>query len=196
MKILFLGYEQSPVLDFLRTQGEVTNVSPTGEIPSVVCDCLVSYGYRKLVSHAVLGQYPNRAVNLHISLLPWNAGADPNFWSWWDNTPKGVSIIEMVDKLDAGRIYVQKEIIFSEDETLTSSYWKLRAEIENLFIETWATIWSITPQNQIGKESFHSVADLIALKDKIKAEHGVSIGLDMSISRLQKLGEQVKSSSE
>jgi methionyl-tRNA formyltransferase len=166
MKILFLGYEESPVLDFLKTQGEVTSVPPKGEIPQVACDCLISYGYRRIVSHEVLARYPNRAVNLHISMLPWNKGADPNFWSWWNDTPKGVSIIEMVDKLDEGRIYAQKEVTFSDNETIFSSYWKLRREIEKLFIELWPTIWTITPKEQIGEGSYHTVADLVKLSEQ------------------------------
>ncbi len=189
MKILFLGYEESPVLDFLRTQGEVTNVSPTGEIPNVTCDYLVSYGYRKIVSNSVLAQYPNRSVNLHISYLPWNKGADPNFWSWWDNTPKGVSIIEMTDKLDEGRIYAQREILFSDDETLASSYWKLRKEMENLFIETWPTLWTISPSEQVGEGSNHRVADLEALKERLRTANGVEINWDLPLSSFKELHE-------
>ncbi len=190
MKILFLGYEESPVLDFLKTQGEVVSVSPTGELPPVTCDYLVSYGYRKIVPHGVLAQYPNRAVNLHISMLPWNKGADPNFWSWWDNTPKGVSLIEMTDKLDEGRIYAQEEVAFGDDETLTSSYGKLRREMERLFIQTWPTLWTIVPREQTGTGSNHRVADLEALKEKIRTTKGVEITWDMPVSSIQKLREQ------
>jgi len=189
MKILFLGYEESPVLDFLKTQGEVISVSPTGELPPVTCDYLVSYGYRKIVPHEVLAHYPNRSVNLHISLLPWNKGADPNFWSWWDNTPKGVSLIEMTDKLDEGRIYAQEEVAFSDDETLTSSYGKLRQEMERLFIRTWPTLSTIVPREQTGAGSNHRVADLEALKEKIRTANGVEITWDMPVSSIQKLRE-------
>ena len=189
MKILFLGYEKSSVLDFLRTQGDVTSVSPMGEIPTGACDCLVSYGYRRIVPHTVLEQYPHSAVNLHISLLPWNKGADPNFWSWWDNTKKGVSIIGMTDKLDEGDIYAQKEVAFSDEETLTSSYWKLRTEIERLFIESWPTLWTIPPQKQVGTGSNHRVSDLDTLKERLKAASGVEIDWDTPVSSFHKLHE-------
>lgn len=159
MKYLFLGYKESPVLDFLRTQGEVVNVSPTGGIPDIQYDYLISYGYRRIVKPDVLARYPNRAVNLHISYLPWNKGADPNFWSWKENTPKGVSIIEMTDKLDEGRIYFQKEVTFGENETLATSYQKLRDEMDALFIEKWPLLWNTTPNPQNGKGSYHTVAD-------------------------------------
>ena len=51
-------------------------------------------------------------INLHISYLPYNKGAHPNFWSWVKNTPKGVSIHLISEKIDAGDIIFQKKLIF------------------------------------------------------------------------------------
>ncbi|HUX61123.1 MAG TPA: formyltransferase family protein, partial [Ignavibacteriaceae bacterium] len=55
-------------------------------------DFIVSYGYRNIIGKPVLDKFQGRAINLHISYLPWNRGADPNLWSFFDNTPKGVTI--------------------------------------------------------------------------------------------------------
>lgn len=93
MRVLFLGPDDSPLLDWLRDRGEC--VLQTAEEVSAdrvkdrSFDFLVSYGYRHIIRQAVLDHFPDRAVNLHISYLPWNRGADPNLWSFFDDTPKG-----------------------------------------------------------------------------------------------------------
>ena len=71
---------------------------------------MVSYGYRKIVLADVIDKMAGEIINLHISYLPWNRGANPNFWSFIDDTPKGVTIHEMSADLDKGRILCQKEL--------------------------------------------------------------------------------------
>jgi methionyl-tRNA formyltransferase len=65
--------------------------------------------------------------------LPWNKGADPNFWSWFDATPKGVSIHWMTPSLDKGEIVSQQLIDLDENVTLRESYDYLSESIEDLF---------------------------------------------------------------
>lgn len=115
-----------------RTEGPIT--------PSQAArhDMLVSYGYRHVLKPDVLAACP--AVNLHISYLPWNRGADPNLWSWVDGTPKGVTIHVMDEGVDTGPILVQRAVSFYPDETLTSSYHRLCADIEDLFATHWPLI--------------------------------------------------------
>ncbi len=45
-------------------------------------DFIVIYGYRNIIKKPIIDQLKGRIVNLHISLLPWNRGADPNIWSF------------------------------------------------------------------------------------------------------------------
>ena len=63
----------------------------TGDLLSGV-DCIVSFGYRHLLRSDSIAAVGGNAVNLHISMLPWNRGADPNLWSWLENTPRGASM--------------------------------------------------------------------------------------------------------
>ena len=44
-----------------------------------------------------------------MSYLPWNRGADPNFWSILEDTPKGVTIHIMDESIDTGDILYQKD---------------------------------------------------------------------------------------
>jgi methionyl-tRNA formyltransferase len=125
-------------------------------------DLLVSFGYRHIVRQPVLDAFEGRVVNLHISLLPWNRGADPNFWSWFDSTPKGVTMHLMDSGLDTGAILVQRELDMSASETLSSSYEILQSAIEDLFGENLDALLSgeLTPQAQTPDSgSFHRSID-------------------------------------
>src|SRR3954447_21138388 len=72
-------------------------------------EAIVSFGHRHIVPAEVLDALDGRALNLHISLLPWNRGSDPNLWSWLENTPKGVTVHWMTAALDRGDIAGQRQ---------------------------------------------------------------------------------------
>ncbi len=131
---------------------------------------IVSYNYKHIVPADVLEYMHGRAVNLHVSLLPYNRGSSPNFFSFLDNTPKGVTIHEMTAGLDKGRILCQKELVFDEEqETFASSYNKLQQEIMELFKENWEAIHACKcegfwPQD---KGTYHTMKEL----EEFRAEH-------------------------
>jgi len=134
MKILFLGAPDSPVFLWLKQQGEDVHSTLDKITVDYVLEnkfnFLISYGYRYVLKKEILDLFPNRAINLHISYLPYNRGSDPNFWSFIDGTPKGVTIHYLDEGVDTGDIIVQKEVVFDslETETLASSYQKLHTE--------------------------------------------------------------------
>ena len=77
---------------------------------------VISFNYRHLIPQEVLSLLPGRVINLHTSLLPYNRGSSPNFFSFLEDTPKGVTI-HLVDKgLDTGDILCQREISFDEEK--------------------------------------------------------------------------------
>lgn len=166
-KILFLGPSDSPVFVWLQKNGE--NVFSTVDKITVEYilengfNFLISYGYRWILRKEILDLFPKRAINMHISYLPYNRGADPNFWSFIEGTPKGVSIHYLDEGVDTGDIIVQKEVSFDslDTETLASSYQKLQVEIQNLFFQHWVLIKSQkcdrTPQ--VGTGTTHRVKD-------------------------------------
>lgn len=101
-------------------------------------DFCVSYGYRHILRQPILDLFPDRIVNLHISYLPLNRGADPNLWSLLSQTTSGVTVHHMDAGVDTGDIIAQREVPFDmESETLASSYNFLRREIEDLFMDLW-----------------------------------------------------------
>lgn len=134
-------------------------------------DFLVSYNYRYILKEQILNRFPvHRAINLHISYLPWNRGSDPNFWSFFDRTPNGVTIHLLDPGVDTGPVLLQKRVDFDRDrETLSSSYQRLHSEIQTLFIENWDRIrtGSLPPRPQSPGGSLHLSREFKRVKDKI-----------------------------
>ena len=162
-KILWLGPKKPELADWLETQGWLVfdtegALSPEYPILEEV-DWLISYGYRHIIRPDVLALFPNRALNLHISYLPWNRGADPNLWSFLEDSPKGVTIHLIDEGLDTGPVLAQREVVFGPGHTLGTSYKLLCLEIESLFMETWPLIaqGQIEAKMQTGEGSFHKV---------------------------------------
>lgn len=142
MNILYLGPPRQGMIEFLKSFGD--QIHPFEEKLSDAVlegvDFLVSYGYPFIIPTDVLLRFPRRAINLHISYLPWNRGADPNLWSFLEDTPKGVTIHYIDTGLDTGDILAQRKIAVRPDDTLRTSYQRLADEIEALFKETWPEI--------------------------------------------------------
>ena len=143
MKLLLLGKFCPQILDFISSVGdqyEITenNINSNTDIIKGI-DFVVSYGYRHILKKALLDNFFNRAINIHISLLPWNRGAEPNLWSFLENTPRGVTIHYIDNGIDTGHILVQQEVKFVLDETLTlkTSYNKLNEVANELFKKYW-----------------------------------------------------------
>jgi methionyl-tRNA formyltransferase len=185
MRILFLGPAGSPILAFLEsTEASVVRATdPLGQafLDSTAADFLVSYGYRHILRQDVLDRFPERAVNLHISLLPWNRGADPNTWSFADDTPKGVTIHRIDAGVDTGEILFQARVQHARTDTLATSYQRLAATIEELFFEHWPAIrdGSCTPTAQHGGGTLHR------MRDKEQLAHLLSAGYDTKAAILE-----------
>lgn len=129
---------------------------------------IVSYNYRHIIPGDVLDYMKGKAVNLHTSYLPYNRGSSPNFFSFLDNTPKGVTIHEMTAALDKGRILCQKELQFDEEtETFASTYDKLQAAICELFKANWNEIKSGAIEGFLPTEegTYHTMKELYAFME-------------------------------
>lgn len=168
MNILFLGPECSAIQAALEQRGHYFFRTEEHVSPEFIMkrnfNFAISYRYRKIIKKDVIEILNGRLVNLHISLLPWNKGADPNLWSWLENTPKGVTIHKIDEGLDTGDILLQQQVFFDEEkETLRTSYNKLSHTIENLLINNIDEILasSIISKQQEGKGTLHLSKDKI-----------------------------------
>jgi methionyl-tRNA formyltransferase len=133
----------------------------TGFMSALRIEYVVSYGFQHILPRDIIKRLDGRIVNLHISALPWNRGIAPNFWSFFDDTPKGVTIHLIDASVDTGDILAQRRIKFGGRETLATSYERLRTEIEALFDAVWRDIraGTISPVKQIGGGSYHCRRD-------------------------------------
>jgi methionyl-tRNA formyltransferase len=195
MKILFLTNNaiSEPLIEWLREREDVTVVEhklAPEDVAKLGSDLIVSYSYRHILKRAVLDTLPGRFINLHISLLPFNRGADPNAWSYLDGTPPGVTIHEIDEGIDTGPILLQQAVPIDESgETLASSYRRLHEAIQALFMSRWEHLraGSIVgqPQREVG--TFHLTADFAGLKERLLGVEGWDVPLPILRERYRRL---------
>lgn len=139
---------------------------------------VVSFNYKHIVPADVIAYMKGRIVNLHTSYLPYNKGAAPNFFSFYEDTPKGVTIHKMAAGLDEGDILLQKEVpMRAEEETFSSSYDKLMIAISELFFENWDALkkGEITAIKQTAVGTFHRSAELKTIRETVDFYWGENI---------------------
>ncbi len=76
-------------------------------------DLVITFNYRHILKKTILRNLKRPAINLHIAYLPFNRGCHPNFWSFIEDSPKGVTIHEINKGIDTGPIIYQKKVIFN-----------------------------------------------------------------------------------
>ncbi len=182
--IVFLGREDSPVLAHLReVEDDVLALGPSEPFDPAATGAsfAVSHGYRLILRPLVIEQLPERLVNLHIALLPYNRGADPTLWSVLESTPAGATIHHIDAGVDTGDIIAQREVALADDDTLATAYAKLQDAMAELFREQWPVIraGAAARRPQPPGGSVHRVADRAAV------EHLLTAGWDTPIRTLR-----------
>ena len=165
VKILYLTNPKAENLnqlpEFMRKYGDLVEIYydkiNSSFLEKSKPEFIVSDRYPFLFSEDVMRILNGNIVNLHSSFLPWNKGYHSNFWSIYHDTPKG-NTIHYVDKgIDTGDIAFQSEIFFSDEDTLKTTYYKLRANMVNLFFLNWLHIRNkkVKRKKQTEKGSIH-----------------------------------------
>jgi methionyl-tRNA formyltransferase len=170
MKILYLGKFRERMINFIESFNDVVFCEESDNFLKQDLseyDFIISYGCRHIIPKRITDEFKGRAINLHISYLPYNRGSDPNLWSFIEDTPKGVTIHYVDEGLDTGDIIFQEEVTYTKTDTLSSTYNRLAETIEKLFMGNWENIkkGNVTPIKQSGKGSYHKS------KDKKEIEH-------------------------
>jgi len=164
-QILFLGYsrKETQLISRIEEKGKKV-IHSSGKISwEDEFDLIICFGYRHIINKEQICKSSGPIINLHVSYLPWNKGAHPNFWSHYECTPSGVTIHEIDSGIDTGNIIYQRYVNFKEKEdTFALTYKRLLFEIEDLFNKNIDSIlsknWNSKPQRRIG--TTHKVADL------------------------------------
>ncbi|PIR39921.1 MAG: formyl transferase [Alphaproteobacteria bacterium CG11_big_fil_rev_8_21_14_0_20_39_49] len=166
-RILLLAPLSTPLNKILREAGNDVICTESESARTLIktsdYDFLISYGYRYILTKDELSFFNKKnAINLHISYLPFNRGADPNFWALFDGTQSGVTIHYLNEGIDTGDIIVQRKVEFDlEHDTLSSSYNKLHDEMVNMFKENMDSILSgkCFSTKQSYKGTYHNSKD-------------------------------------
>lgn len=163
--ILFLGYDkkQCSIISFLERKGYLVENKKTKLSQITNHDFIISFGYKHIIEKEILEKLKIPVINLHISYLPWNKGSYPNFWSFYESTPSGVTIHEIDNGIDTGSIIFQKLLKFNTKKlTFEETYKNLIFEIEELFKSNIDIILNknYIAKAQIGEGSFHKTKDL------------------------------------
>lgn len=104
-------------------------------------DLILTFSYGQIVPKGVLDIPSKGCLNLHGSLLPKYRGASP-VQTVLMNQEKitGVTLMEMTEKMDAGRMYAKEEICISPDDNSTSLFNKI-AETSFLVAEKYLPLY-------------------------------------------------------
>lgn len=189
MKILLLGEKSTLLENSLKIRMHNTEIyNDKINIEFVKnYDFIISFGYRHIIKNDVIKEKQGRIINMHISLLPYNRGADPNLWSYLENTPKGVTIHLMDEGLDTGDIIVQKKVIDDEEnDTLKTSYDRLISEITDLFVNKMDDIlYNSEKMAYSQKQLENGFYTFHYLKDKEPYMHLLKDGYDTKVKLLK-----------
>ena len=94
---------------------------------SLDVDIILTLAYGQIIPHELLMLPSIGAYNLHGSILPSLRGASPIQTSLLNGDKiTGVTLMEMVDKMDAGRMFYVKKVNIEDDDNYTSLTDKLK----------------------------------------------------------------------
>ena len=162
------------------------------DIEIIKPDILISFGYLPIIKKDVLKLMKNKAINLHLSYLPWNKGYDPIFWTIFDNTLCGVAIHYMDEKIDIGVIIARNIVELPNDSTLYSAYKIFRYELERLLYKSFYSIINQTsPRIKQGSEGNFNFA-----KDLQKYEFLLSESTGTPINKIRDYSIKIKNNKQ
>jgi len=99
-------------------------------------DIIITLAYGQIVPQGLLDIPKFGCLNLHGSLLPKYRGAAPIQYSLINGDKvTGVTLMEMIDKMDAGKMYSKKEVIIDNNDNSTSLFEKIGDAAKDLIIE-------------------------------------------------------------
>lgn len=107
------------------------------EIATLQPDVIITAAFGQFLPEKLLQIPAHGALNVHASLLPKYRGGAPVHYAIINGEEEtGVSIMDMVKKMDAGGIYAQKAIPIKSDDDVGAMFTKLSFVGRDLLLET------------------------------------------------------------
>lgn len=122
-------------------------------------DLIVTAAYGQLLPKALLDYPKYGCINVHASLLPELRGGAPIHYAILQGKKEtGITIMNMVEQLDAGAILAQEKVIIDERDTVGTLHDKLSQVGSDLLIKTLPKLFAseIIPQEQDHDEATYA----------------------------------------
>lgn len=119
--------------------GEKTPSQIAGLFVERKIDLLLSVNFGYLFPRNLLKVIPD-ALNLHMGLLPWGRGSNPNVWSLVDRSPAGVSLHRMTERVDHGEVLAAVEVGVLPEDTGLTLYRRLEKASVSLIRDAWPVL--------------------------------------------------------
>ena len=127
---------------------------------------IIVVAYGRILPAAILELAPHGCLNVHYSLLPKYRGAAPCAWTIINGEAKGgATTMKLVEKMDAGPIYLQEEVTLAPDETTATLQAKLTPVGARLLLDTIRKLKEGLLSPQIQNESDVTFAPMIKKED-------------------------------
>ena len=99
-------------------------------------DCIITLAYGQIVPQGLLDIPEYGCLNLHGSLLPKYRGAAPIQYALINGDKvTGMTLMQMVAAMDAGKMYAKKEVVIEDDDNATSLFKKMGVAAKELILE-------------------------------------------------------------
>jgi len=129
-------------------------------------EIVVVVAYGRILPKAILELAPRGCLNVHYSLLPKYRGAAPAAWTIINGESiAGVTTMRLVEKMDAGPVYLQETLAVTADETSGSLQARLTPVGARLLMETLRQLKEGALQPREQDESAVTIAPMLEKED-------------------------------
>jgi|SRR5262245_31883568 len=145
-------------------------------------EIIVVVAYGRILPRSILELAPRGCLNVHYSLLPKYRGAAPVAWTILNGeTEGGVTTMKLVEKMDAGGIYLQAKVTLAVDETTGSLQERLTPIGVRLLLETLCRLkeGSLAPTEQ--DESQATLAPILKKEDGLIDWHRAALEVERRV---------------
>lgn len=133
---------------------------------NIKADMIVTAAYGQFIPTKILNLY-KKCINVHGSLLPHHRGGAPIQRAIINGDKKtGVTIMKMVKKMDAGRMYASSEIPILDSDNNSSLFEKLAIIGKNLLMENIEDIYNGKNEGIMQNEEEATISPNIAPEEE------------------------------
>jgi methionyl-tRNA formyltransferase len=145
-------------------------------------DIIAVVAYGRILPKSILELAPEGCVNVHYSLLPKYRGAAPAAWTIINGEAEaGVSTMKLVEKMDAGAIYLQEAIKLAGAETTGSLQAQLTPIGARLLLETLRRLKDKSLKATEQDDSLATLAPILKKEDGLIDWHRSALEIERRI---------------